>query len=220
MKINVIQRLSFGAMLLVCMPAWAQSPANPDNTSAQSAQAQESTAEIPPASPTIAPIEPPSLIPPNSLPGPDAASLPQIPATPELQLLNSLFKQSSLGKAADEHRLHVQMAELETHIRNDEDLHKLKRSAFDAGTDLERRHRLRVYYDLYFRKLRGRAAPPELRDYVAAQAASHELTLLQPRVRHETDEAEAAKLAQARSGTTAAPLHTPAQAKVSDVLHP
>ncbi|MBA3831183.1 MAG: hypothetical protein H0X34_04690 [Chthoniobacterales bacterium] len=217
---NVIQRLTFCAMLVGTVTAWAQAPTNPDNTSAQAARAQEATAEIPAASPTIAPIEPPSLIPPNSLPGPDAASLPLAPAAPELQQLLDLFKKSSLGKTADEHRLHIQMAELETHIRNDEDLHQLKRSAQGGGTDLERRHWLRAYYELYYRKLRARAETPELRDYLAAQAASHELTLLQPRVRHNTDEAEAAKLALARGGTAAAPLATPSQAKVNNVFHP
>ncbi len=219
-EMNVIQRLSFGAMLLGAVTVLAQSPSNPDNTSAQAAQAQESTAEIPTVSPTVAPIEPPSLIPPNSLPGPDAASLPQTPPAPELQQLIDLFKKSSLGKTADEHRLHVQMAELETRIRNDEDLHKLKLSAYAAATDLERRHRFRAYYELYYRKLRARAESPELRDYLAAQAAGHELVLLQPRVRHETDEPEAARLALARAGTAAAPLASPAQAKVNDVFHP
>ncbi len=207
-------------MLLVAVAAWAQSPASPDNTSAQAAKAQEATTEIPAASPSVAPIEPPSLIPPNSLPGPDAGSLPQIPAAPELQLLNSLFKQSSLGKAADEHRLHVQLAELETLTRNEEDLHELKRFAFAARTDLKRRHRLRAYYEMYYRKLRTHAATPELRDYVDAQAASHELILLQPRVRHQSDEAEAARLAQAKAGASAAPLPTPAQAKVNNVFRP
>ncbi len=217
---NFSLRLSLGiATVLTAGSALGQTPASPDNTSAQAAAATEA-AEIPVASPTIAPIEPPSIIPPNTLPGPEAASLPQVPASPELELLSTLFKQSSLGKAADAHRLLVQVAELETGVRNDEGLHALKRAADEAPTDLERRHRLRDYYQAYFQKLRARAATPALRDYLTAQRASHERTLLQPRVRHETDEAEAARLATQQAGITAAPLPTPAQAKVSDVLKP
>lgn len=218
---NLSLRLSLGiATVLAVGSALGQTPASPDNTSAQAAAATEATAEIPVASPTIAPIEPPSIIPPNTLPGPDAASLPQVPAAPELELLSTLFKQSSLGKAADAHRLLVQVAELETGIRNDAGLHALKRAADDAPTDLERRHRLRDYYQAYFQKLRARAATPALRDYLTAQQAIHERTLLQPRVRHETDEAEAARLATQQAAITAAPLPTPVQAKVSDVFKP
>jgi hypothetical protein len=109
---------------------------------------------------------------------------------------------------------------LETQIRNDEDLHQLERAALQARTDLERRRGLRAYYQLYYRKLRDRAATPELRDYLTAQAARHELTLLQPRVRHEADEAEAARLALGKAETEAIPLPTPVQAKVNNIYRP
>lgn len=211
-----------GAMLLFTSAAAvsAQIPVSPDNTNAQAVRAEQSTADLPHPSPTIAPIEPPSLIPPNTLPGPGAAALPQIPSAPELDQLNALFRQTSLGKAADEHRLHVQMAELEVQIRNDRDLHQLRHSADEARTDLERRHRFRTYYEHYFGKLLARAQAPELKDYLKAQEAAHELVLLQPRVRHETDEAEASTLAQARAGASVAPLATPTQAKVNNIFRP
>ena len=70
------------------------------------AQSSPSPASATPSASTPAAVEPPSLIPPNILPGPGAAALPQLPSGPDLQTLNALFKQSSLGKAADEHRLH------------------------------------------------------------------------------------------------------------------
>lgn len=218
---NLNLRLSLGiATLLAVGSALGQSPASPDNTSAQAAQAKEATAEVPAATPTIAPIEPASIIPLNMLPGLDAASLPQIPAAPELEQLNALFKKTSLGKAADAHRLLVQMAELETKIANDEELHALKRAADKAPTDLVRRHRLRDYENVYFGKLRARATSPELRDFLTAQEASHKRALLQPRVRHETDEAEAARLALQQAGTTAVAVPTPVQARVNDILRP
>jgi hypothetical protein len=202
-------------------PTPAPSAANVDNTNAQAVRAQQATEEIPvpSPSPSVVPIEPASIIPPNNLPGPGAAALPAIPAAPELQLLNQLFKQSSLGKEADEHRLHVQMSELEVKIRNDPELHRLRASADEARTDLDRRHRFRTYYERYYGKLLRLAQTPELSAYLKGQQAAHELALLQPRVRHETDEAEAAKLAAAKTGTTTpAPVGTPAQAKVDNIL--
>jgi len=138
-----------------------------------------------------------------------------------LEALNAFFKTTSLGKAADEHRLHLQMVALETRIRNNEDLHALKASAFKAPTDLERRHRLKAYYQQYFKKLRALATAPDLKAYLETQEASHEMSLLQPRVRHESDEAEAAALAKASAGATATgPLPTPVQARASDAVRP
>ncbi len=195
----------------------AQSSPGPDNTSAQAANAQTAAADPAPSPSATAPVEPPSLIPPNILLAP--ASLPKAPTAPELDLLNSYFKSTSLGKAADEHRLHLQMAALETRIRNDEDLHALQATALRAPTDLERRLRLEEYYGLYFGKLRGFASTPELKTYIDAQEAAHKLLLLQPRVRHETDEAKATALAKTSRGTATA-LPTPVQAKASRVVHP
>lgn len=195
---------------------WAQSSPAPETSLAEAVKAEVSASPSP--SPTVAEVEPPSLIPANILPPP--AGLPPIPAAPELEQLNSFFKQTSLGKAADEHRLHLQMSELETRIRNDEQLHALKAAALQAPTDLERRHRLRTYYEVYFKKLGGLATTPDLKAYLVTQKAAHELILLQPRVRHETDEAEAAALVQAKAGASVAPAPTPDQARASEALRP
>ena len=224
MKLNVILRvLAFGpSLFLTAAAARGQAAATPDNTGGQAVRAEATAAPLPVASPALAPntpVEPASIIPPNTLPLPGATSLPPIPAAPELKQLNELFKRSSLGKIADEHRLHVQMSALQTQIRNDAELHQLKAAALQAPTDLERRHGFRRYYEVYFSKLRARADSPDLRDYLKAQEAAQELTLLQPRTRHETDEAEAAKLTIARAGASVAPLATPTQARVNDVFN-
>ena len=140
---------------------------------------------------------------------------------PELEMLNSFFKNTSLGKAADEHRLHLQMVALETRIRNDDDLHALEAAALSAPTDLERRHRLKAYYELWFKKLRALAATPELKAYLAAEEAGHELRLLQPRVRHDPDEAETAALRAASAGRqNATAVPTPVQARASNAVRP
>jgi hypothetical protein len=218
---NFFRQLIAGLALASATCAVAQSSPSPTISSAAPTSSESAPdAAAPSPSATVA-VEPPSLIPPNILPGPGPAALPHIPSGPDLQTLNTFFKQTSLGKTADEHRLHLQMSALETRIRNDEDLHALQASANKARTDLERRHALKAYYKLYFGKLRALASTPDLQDYLKAQEAAHEVALLQPRVRHETDEAEATALGQLAGGAKASALPTPVQARASEALrHP
>ena len=72
---------------------------------------------------------------------------------------------------------------------------------------------------LHFGKLRVLAMTSDLKEYLDAQEATRKLTLLQPRVRHETDEAEAAALAKASQGAVTA-LPTPVQARAGQVVSP
>ena len=185
---RLFQLLVLGATLAFASMSWAQSSPAPGNTSGQAADAQTAASESAPSPSATVSVEPPSLIPPNILPAP--GRLPQIPTGPDLQQLNAFFKQTSLGKAANEQRLHSQMAALETRIRNDEELHALRASAQSEPTDLEKRHGLKTYYHVYFKKLHAFPATPELKTYLDAQEATHVASLLQPRTRHETDEAE------------------------------
>lgn len=215
MRMKLFAPTALVAALALATPARSQTPTSPDNTSAQAVQTQEAAAEAP-SSPTPIPVEPPSLIPPNLLSSPGPSALPPEPTAPDLQLLNALFKESSLGKTADEHRLHEQAAALKVRIRNDQDLHKLKAFAQQAPTDLEKRRRLKVYYDTFYKKLSALADTPDLKAYIKAQRAGNELLLLQPHVRHETDEAELAKLALDLAG---APGATPAPAPPQADLH-
>jgi hypothetical protein len=211
------RQLIVGFAIASAASAEAQSSPSPASTPAPAISAEIAAADAALSPSATDSVEPPSLIPPNILPAP--AALPQIPAGPDLQKLNALFKQSSLGKAADEHRLHLQMVSLETRIRNDEDLHALKVSADKAHTDLERRHWLRAYYQHYFKKLKALAPSPDLQDYLRARQAAREASLLQPRVRHETDEAEAKALRRAGGEASAATaLPKPVQARASDAL--
>ena len=208
------------AVIGIAISAGAQSPA-PDSaqTPAPAASQGVTSLEASPSPSATVSVEPPSLIPPNILPGPGGGALPQIPAGPDLQKLNEVFKQTTLGKVADDYRLHLQMTQLETHIRNDTDLHAVRASADRAHTDLERRHRLKAYYQLYYKKLIAVASTPELQAYLRARQAAQESTLLQPRVRHNPDEAEAAALAKiAGEATEATKLPTPIQARAGDAL--
>ncbi len=136
-----------------------------------------------------------------------------MPAAADLQMLNALFKQSSLGKAADEYRLHVQVVRLESQIRNDAELQTMRASAEQTSTDLEKRKRLKAYYHQYYSRLRTMADTPELKAYLDGQEAAHAGLLAQPRVRPNTNPVAA--------GATATPLPTPVQARAGAVQrHP
>ena len=216
---QILLPLSLIFVAIAAVEMVAQSSPSPANAPAP-AQGIQSNPAVPTPSPSAtAAIEPPSLIPENILPPP--SSLPKIPSAPDLKAISAFFKQTSLGKQADEQRLHLETSKLETQIRNDPELHRLQADALQQRTDLERRHHLRIYYQVYYKKLRDLATTPELKAHLKAEQAAWELTLLQPRVRHETDEAEAARLGKARAGASAPPTApTPAQARASEAIRP
>src|SRR5438874_7686597 len=91
------------------------------------------------------------------------APAPRIPALDEL---DQAFKQSSLGKAADEARLHAQWRELSNRTINDADLVAAKARAERSKTDLEKRQRMRVYYATFYDRVRARADSEELKKYI------------------------------------------------------
>ena len=113
-------------------------------------------------------------------PLPSEAAAPRIPAIDEL---DQAFKQSSLGKAADEARLHAQWRELSNRFINDHDLVEAKANARRAKTDLEKRNRLRLYYTMFYDRMRAQASSPELKSYIDTHKAQHLALLAQNRVR-------------------------------------
>src|SRR6266550_9157531 len=104
------------------------------------------------ATPQISPTPPPS-----------EAAAPRIPAIDEL---DQAFKQSSLGKAADEARLHAQWRELSNRIINDPDLVAARTKADKMKTDLAKREQLRLYYTMFYDRMRAQAASPQLKNYI------------------------------------------------------
>jgi hypothetical protein len=216
---KILLSLSVILVAAATIRIFAQSSPSASTSPTPSVDAQSNAPVATPSpSPSVS-IEPPSLIPENILPAPNA--LPKIPSAPDIAALSAFFKQTSLGKKADEQRLHLETAKLEVQIRNDSELHQLRADALRERTDLERRHRLRTYYQAYYKKLRGLATTPELKKHIDAEEAGRELSLLQPKVRHETDQAVAAELAKARAGASATPaLPTPIQARASEALRP
>ena len=121
---------------------------------------------------------------PQQAPLPSATAAPTVP---ERAQIDEIFKQTSLGKEADERRLHIEWRQLQNQIVNEPDIVAAKRSAASARTDLEKRQRLRDYYDLYYGRMRVQARSAEMKTALDQLKIAHVSQITQARVRHETD---------------------------------
>jgi hypothetical protein len=108
-------------------------------------------------------------------------------AVPERAQIDEIFKQTSLGKEADERRLHIEWRQLQNQVVNEPDIIAAKRAAETARTDLEKRQRLRDYYDLYYGRMRVQARSTEMKTALDELKLAHLSQITQPRVRHVSD---------------------------------
>jgi hypothetical protein len=109
---------------------------------------------------------------------------PNGPELPEISQLDQNFsKPRSLGKEADEARVHVEWRQLKNRIVNDPAVQAAKAYAQAARTDLEKRNRLRSYYNIYYERMSALATTPEIKLALQALKTSHQGLLDQPRVR-------------------------------------
>ncbi len=111
------------------------------------------------------------------------------PELPELSELDQAFKQTTLGKAADELRMRIKLRELENRAVSDPAVIAAKAAAKTAPTDLEQRERLRDYYNICYGRMAAEADSPEVRAAVEKSKAEHIALLSQPRVRPGSGEA-------------------------------
>jgi hypothetical protein len=109
------------------------------------------------------------------------------PEVPELSKLDEAFKQTSLGKAADEYRNRLEWRKLQNETARDPAVVTAKMEAEAARTDLEKREWLRNYYNLYYGRMRARASSEEMKKALDFEKGEHLKLLNQPRVRHATD---------------------------------
>src|SRR5215470_10064570 len=118
-------------------------------------------------------LEPtPSPLPPNG------------PELPEISQLDQNFKQPrSLGPQGDELRVHKEWRQLKNRTVNDPQVQAAKAYAQAARTDLEKRNRLRNYYNIYYERMSALATTPEIKLALQALRTSHQNILDQPRVR-------------------------------------
>jgi hypothetical protein len=112
---------------------------------------------------------------------------PNGPELPELKQLDETFKPKSLGKDADALREHIEWRQLKNRTVNDPEVQAAKAYAQAARTDLEKRNRLRNYYDVYYKRMAALATTPELKLALEALKTSHQGALAQPRVRPTPD---------------------------------
>src|SRR5262245_38134154 len=109
---------------------------------------------------------------------------PNGPELPDLKKLDDSFKRPKpLGKDAEALRIHALWRQLKNRTVNDPDVQAAKNYAQAARTDLEKRNRLRDYYEVYYQKMSALATTPELKLAMQALKGVHQGILLQPRVR-------------------------------------
>jgi hypothetical protein len=108
---------------------------------------------------------------------------PNGPELPELKQLDESFKPKSLGKDADTLQLHALWRQLKNRTVNDPDVQAAKKYALAARTDLEKRIRLRNYYEVYYQRMFTLANTPELKVALQGMKDAHQNMLAQPRVR-------------------------------------
>jgi hypothetical protein len=130
------------------------------------------------ATPSPIPEKVLALIPPpaNNTPSPP-------PAMPDLSQLDQIFKETVPGKEVVEYRNHVEWRELKNRTVNDPAVVAAKASAEAATTDLEKRNRLRAYYETFYGCMRALASTPQMVTYLDAMKKAHLNLLDQPRVR-------------------------------------
>jgi hypothetical protein len=149
-------------------PAPTESPAALSSSSAPAQNAEQS------------PVDLPALSPPPEIP----SNLPSLsPDAPELSKLDEAFKQTSIGKAADENRQRVEIRKLQNRVVGDPAVVAAKQAANAARTDLEKRERLRDYYNLYYRGMQRLTSSEDTRKALDTMKAEHLKLLDQPRVR-------------------------------------
>ncbi len=113
---------------------------------------------------------------------------PNGPNFPEISQLDEAFKQRSLGKEVDERRLHIEWRQLKNQVVNDPEVVAAKAAAQAARTDLEKRNRLRDYYNVYYERMSALASSAEMKLALEGLKTSHLGRLSQPRVRPSTDD--------------------------------
>src|SRR5881397_2734145 len=116
-------------------------------------------------------------------PEPTPALPPNGPELPELKQLDQSFKPPSLGADAEGAKMRVEWRQLRNRTVNDPAVQSAKTYAQAARTDLEKRNRLREYYDVYYQRMSALATTPEIKLQLQSLKTPHEGLLAQPRVR-------------------------------------
>jgi hypothetical protein len=178
--------------LFICVTLWpalcgvAQDSLPRKDAATPTASASSSPTPIPQSALTLIP-------PPLPSPAGDNTAPPSAPNMPDLSQLEQIFKQTAPGKEAELYRKHVEWRKLKNRTVNDPAVVAAKAAAQAASTDLEKRNRLRLYYEIFYARMRAHASSPQIADYLDAMKKSHLAFLDQPRVRPTPVEAKKAE---------------------------
>jgi hypothetical protein len=112
---------------------------------------------------------------------------PNGPELPELSQLDEAFKRRPLSREVDARRVHIEWRQLKNRVVNDPEVRAAKATAQAARTDLEKRNRLRDYYNVYYERMSALASSVEMKLALQRWKTSHQARLNQPRVRPSTD---------------------------------
>ena len=116
-------------------------------------------------------------------PEPTPALPPNGPELPGLKQLDQSFKPPNLGIEAEGAKLRIEWRQLRNRTVNDPAVQAAKTYAQSARTDLEKRNRLREYYDIYYQRMSALATTPEIKLTLQSLKTTHDGLLAQPRVR-------------------------------------
>jgi hypothetical protein len=131
-------------------------------------------------------VDPPKLVPDSSSATPRLPTIPALPKTaPALSELDAAFQKSPLAQEAEEQRLHLEWRQLQNRTAHDPEVVAAKAATTTAKTDLEKRARLRAYYNVYYAHMQALASSPETKRYLDGKKAAALGSLAQSRVRPE-----------------------------------
>jgi hypothetical protein len=160
------------------LPAKTEAPSPTPNASPASTRPQLNIPEIP------LEVEPPNLVPDSS---PSKHRLPTISAltktAPALSELDAAFQKSPLAQEAEEQRLHLEWRQLQNRVAHDPEVVAARAATTTARTDVEKRVRLRAYYNIYYAHMQALASSPDVKGYLNGKKAVALEGLAQHRVR-------------------------------------
>ncbi len=105
------------------------------------------------------------------------------PELPELKQLDETFKPPSLGTDAEATKMRVEWRQLRNRTVSDPEVQAARAFALAARTDLEKRNRLREYYNIYYQRMSALTTNAEIKLALEAFKTGHQSLLAQPRVR-------------------------------------
>ena len=126
---------------------------------------------------------PPSVDLYENQPEPTPSPPPNGPELPELRQLDETFKPPLLGTDAEAIKQRVEWRQLRNRTVNDPEVQAAKAYAQAARTDLEKRNRLREYYNIYYQRMSALTSSAEIKLALEAFKGNHQSLLAQPRVR-------------------------------------